>query len=206
MSDITLIHGFATGLNVSIFRTARGPEAGFYGFRNLIERGIAKPFRWDERENVSFWKSLLPMTYITVYEREREKVRSETTLTALDTFLRDEQPRVVVCHSMGCALFLSFLTRNELPASVRHVVFIQADVPRDAALPASANAAWHNLYCPWDPTLFASALYHRTWRAGLTGLRDARATNRLTPLFGGWNLHTVSISDPKIAAWTATLA
>lgn len=205
MTPIVLIHGFATGLDISIIRTARGEEAGFFGFKNLIEKGIAKPFRWDERASLSFWKSLSPLTYLTVYKRESESIHSEKTLAALDAFLRAEQPRVVVCHSMGCALLLAFLSRHGLPPSVRHVVFIQADVPRNTPLPPVENVTWHNLHCPWDPTLFASSLYHRTIRAGQTGLRDPNAHNRLTPLFGGMNLHTVSISDPKIAAWTAGL-
>lgn len=205
MSDIALIHGFATGLNLSVIRTARGREAGFFGFKGLIEKGVAKPFRWDAIENVSFWKALSPLTYLTVYRREREMVQSEETHAALDAFLRDERPSVIVCHSMGCALLLSFLSRHTLPSSVRHVVFVQADIPRDTPLPAAPSVTWHNLHCPWDPTLFASALYHRSVRAGQTGLRDRRARNRLTPLYGGWNLHTVSISDPKTAAWTAAL-
>ncbi|OGL99357.1 hypothetical protein A2304_00060 [Candidatus Uhrbacteria bacterium RIFOXYB2_FULL_57_15] len=205
MSEIALIHGFATGLNVSLIRTARGKDAGFFGFKGLVEKRIAKPFRWDAIENVSFWKALSPLTYLTVYKREREMIQSEKTHAALDAFLQEEQPRVVVCHSMGCALLLAFLARHGLPSSVRHVVFVQADIPRNATLP-NAGVAWHNLHCPWDPTLLASAIYHRSIRAGQIGLRDPRARNRLTPLFGGWNLHTVSISDPKIAAWTLTLA
>ncbi len=202
MAHIALIHGFATGLDLSVIRAARGTEAGFFGFTDLIEKGIAKPFRWDERESLSFWKSLSPLTYLAVYKREAESIRSETTLAALDAFFKDEKPRVVVCHSMGCALLLSYLSRRALPPSVRHVVFIQADIPRDMTLPTSANVTWHNLFCPWDPTLFASSLYHRSVRAGQTGLKDPRAANRLTPLWRGINLHTATISDPRIAAWT----
>ncbi len=205
MSDIALIHGFATGLNVSVIRTARGREAGFFGFKGLIEKGVARPFRWDAVENVSIWQALSPLTYLTVYKKEGEMVRSEPTHVALDAFLRDERPRVIVCHSMGCALLLAFLAHHALPPSVRHVVLVQADISRDTPLPNLPSVAWHNLHCPWDPTLFASALYHRSIRAGQAGLRDPRARNRLTPLFGGWNLHTVSIGDPRVAAWTAAL-
>lgn len=204
MSDVVLIHGYATGLNVSIFRTARGAEAGFLGFAKLVERGVAKPFRWDRTETLSFWRALSPMTYLSVYRNEREQIRSEETHAALEAFLRAEQPRVVVCHSMGCALLLAYLERHSLPKSVRHVVMIQADVPNDARIPGIGDVALHNLYCPWDPTLFASMLYHRAVRAGQSGLPDERARNRLTPLIG-WNPHTASIGDPRIAVWTESL-
>lgn len=205
MARIVLLHGFATGLDVSVFRPARGTDAGFLGFADLIGKGIATPFRWDERESLSFWKSLSPLTYLTVYRREAESIRSERTLASLETFLNAERPCVIVCHSMGCALLLSYLSDRRLPASVRHVVFIQADVPRGAALPETANVTWHNLFCPWDPTLLLSALYHRTIRAGQLGLTDQRAANRFVALWRRANLHTASISDPGVAAWAARL-
>lgn len=206
MADIALIHGFATGLDVSVFRARKGADAGFGGFRRAVEEGRARAFRWDVAEHISFWKALSPFTYLNVYRREQAQIYSETMHEALATFLQRERPHVIVCHSMGCALLLSFLARHTLPTSVRHVVFVQADIPRDTVIPSSAAVTWHNLYCPWDPTLLASSLLHRTTRSGLVGLRDTCVENRLTPLHRGINLHTASINDPSVAEWIDRLA
>ena len=206
MTPTILIHGFATGLDLPPFRPARGANAGFLGFGKQIENGGAKPFRWDERESLSFWKSFSPFAYLDVYRRETKLIRDEKTHAELDAFLALEQPRIIVCHSMGCALLLAFLERHALPASVRHVVFVQADIPRTAALPSVPSVSWHNLFCPWDPTLLVSSFYHRTPRAGQTGLRDAHAQNHLTPLLRGPNLHTASIRNPNVAKWIDNLA
>lgn len=203
MADIALIHGFATGLDVSVFRARKGADAGFGGFRRAIEEGRARAFRWDVAELVSFWRALSPLTYLNVYRREQAQIHSETTHEALKAFLQREQPRVIVCHSMGCALLLSFLARHALPASVRHVVFVQADIPGNTVLPSVENVAWHNLYCPWDPTLLASTVLHASLRGGLCGLGDAQAVNRLTPLLG-INPHVASINDPSIEKWACS--
>jgi pimeloyl-ACP methyl ester carboxylesterase len=204
MPDIVLIHGFATGLNVSVIRRAKGTDAGFRGFRKLIGRGIAKAFRWDVPEHISFPKAFSPSTYLGVYRREMNAAQDKKTHPALETFLHDEQPRVIVCHSMGCSLLLSYLVQRPLPASVRHIVFVQADVSVSTSLPKPHGVIWHNLYCPWDPTLLLSAILHHDIRAGLARIKSQNTQNRFTPLFG-WNPHTSSIRSQKIANWTTTL-
>lgn len=198
MAKYALIHGYAVGLHVPRLRPPLGANAGFSGFDAEIAAGNATVFRWDIPHVVPMEQRIDVRPYLSLYERERALVSDDATHARLTSSLHAEQPEIIVAHSMGCALLWEHLHRHPLPASVRRVVFVQADlVTAPGPLPAM-SAELLNLYCPWDPALLVSVLYHRRGRAGLTGLHVLGVRNELFPLWKPWNLHTSSIRDPRL--------
>ncbi|MEK7473355.1 MAG: hypothetical protein AAB668_01325 [Patescibacteria group bacterium] len=201
MSRIVLIHGFATGIGYSIFRPAYGADAGFSAFRPDIESGQAKAFRWDIKESASFFQSINPFYTWNVYRREKKIANDPDTYRKLHAFLMAEEPELIVCHSMGCFLFLAYLAHEKLPTSVRRIIFNQADVPsigvtlsteieeriRKGALSIT------NTFCFWDTTLWFSAVIHGSIKAGLVGWEHPLIQNSLFSLLKPMNLHTAAI-------------
>ncbi len=195
MSTFALVHGYAVGLHVPRLRPPLSADAGFSAFRGELAAREASIFRWEIPLVVPMDERISVRPYVSLYERERALVSEEATHARLAFYLKAEQPEIIVAHSMGAALIWEHLRRQPLPASVRRVVFVQADlVTRPGEVPAM-TAELLNLYCPWDPVLFASVLYHGKGRAGLTGLRVPGVRNRLFPLWKPWNLHTSCIRD-----------
>lgn len=203
MSRIVLIHGFATGIGYSVFRPARGEDAGFSAFRSDIESGDAKAFRWDIKENASFFQSLNPFYTWDVYRREKKTARDPETFQHLVDFFSRGQPKTIICHSMGCSLLVEYLKHKKLPMSVRHVIFNQADVPASGTtFPAEIelrirqkNLFITNTYCPWDPSLWCSMLIGGSLKAGLVGFRHPLVKNHMFPLFRSLNLHMSALRD-----------
>lgn len=201
MSRIVLIHGFATGIGYSVFRPAYGEDAGFSAFRPDIESGEVKTFRWDIKEDASFFQSLNPFYTWDVYRRENKIARRPETYRRMAELLTREQPEIITCHSMGCFLLLEYLKREQLPTSVRHIIFNQADVPATGTkFPIEIESRIReerlritNMYCPWDPTLWLSAIMNGSMKAGLVGFNNPLVNNRLFPLWKPINLHTAAI-------------
>lgn len=208
MSRIALIHGFATGIHFSFLRPAYGSDAGFTAFQIEVKRGEAKVFRWDIKERASFFQSLNPFYIWNVYRRERSIVKKTTTHAALQHFLESESPEILVCHSMGVFLFFEYLRHGELPASVRRVVFSQADLsskqvrfsPLMEERIRSGELQITNAYCPWDPTLWFSRVLNGQ-RAGLTGMRHPLVHERFFPLIKPVNLHTSAIRSSRFRSF-----
>lgn len=211
MSRIILIHGFATGIGYSFFRPAYGKDAGFSSFRQDIESGNAKTFRWDLKENASFFQSLNPFYTWRIYRREKKIAHDPDTYRRMAKLLLREQPEIILCHSMGCFLFLEYLKHQKLPASVRHVIFNQADIPASGTrFPAEIEAGIHkksllitNTYCPWDPTLWCSAFMTKSIKAGLVGLKHPFIQSCLFPLLKPINLHTAAIRSSRFRRFVA---
>jgi len=214
MAQTVLIHGYAIDLTVPSVRDPRGQDAGFQAFAEEIVDGSAAAFRWSLAREVPLPQAADARHYRSLYEDERARTQDPEIHRALAEFLRAEQPERIVCHSMGCVLLWEYLRRSgALPPSVRHVVFVQADLPRSPeALPeetvrafTGGTARLHNLSCCWDPTLLLSSVLHREVRAGIAGLRVPYAHNEVFPLWRPWNLHTSSIRDPQLRNWVAAL-
>lgn len=203
MSRIVLIHGFATNIGYSVFRPAYGADAGFAVFAQDVTRGEAKAFEWGVRDSASFFQSLNPFYTWNIYRREKRMASDKETYQRLRDFLMREQPEVVICHSMGCFLFLEYLKHQQLPTSVRRVLFNQADIPSTPTIPPtveerirSSSLSLANTYCPWDPTLWLSSIVSVSVKAGLVGVRHSFVQNRLFPLYRPWNLHMSALRDP----------
>lgn len=204
MTQIVLIHGFATGIRFSIFRKAHGADAGFSAFQEDVNFGDAKAFRWDIKEDASFLQSLNPYYPWGVYRREKAIVENRKTHEALARFLANETPRTIVCHSMGARLMIEYLKHEPLPSSVRCIILNQADVaPADLELSRElmermrqGNLQFINTFCPWDPSLWYSRAFHGP-RAGLVGLSRNDVQNKFFPLVKPVNLHTAAIRSHR---------
>jgi alpha-beta hydrolase superfamily lysophospholipase len=204
MSRVALIHGYAIGLTSPGIRRGFGATAGFRAFAADITAGEAAVFRWG-LERAAPWHALLdPVAQYRFYLAEQADAVSVATQERLRVFLERERPSVVVAHSMGTALLLAYARAHGLPPCVRHVVMAQSDLIADADL--SAFPRVHNLYCPWDPTLLASAVMSRRRRAGLGPVRGAHVTNLLLPAWRLPNLHTSAPRDPQMRDYARRLA
>ena len=209
MSKIVLIHGFASGIRYSIFRPACGADAGFTAFKKDVEDGTAKVFRWDIADNASFLQSVDPRFSLTVYKKEYNRVQNSAWQEQLYSFLKTEQSSTVVCHSLGCLFLLEAMNRYGLPTRVRTIVFNQSGTPTGTTLTNAdvekriddGSLTCINTYCPWDPTLLASAVVQGVIRDGLFPTRKPWLQNIFIPLLRPFNLHTGSIRSPKFRNW-----
>jgi len=195
MSKIFLIHGFAVGLTAPIFRCGFGISAGFRIFEDLILKKEAVVFRWGIDSRVNPFRFLNPFFLLNYYEDEKFLAQAFETHKRLEEFLEKEKPEVIVCHSMGCFLLNEYLKNNQLPSSVRTIVFNQADIAKNEEIKIELPV--YNFYCPWDPTLIASSIYNRAWRGGLGQLKKENVKNVLFPLWCLPNLHVSAIRDER---------
>jgi hypothetical protein len=142
---------------------------------------------------------------LDIYRRELAIARSTETYQKLAEFLNAEQPEVVVCHSMGCFLFSEYLKRENLPESVRHVIYNQADLPWSGTgfskeiieRVRAGKLIITNTFCFWDPTLWSAVFAGGSIRAGLFGMRSPWVRNKFFALFRPFNIHTAAIRSPR---------
>lgn len=202
MSRIVLIHGFATGVRFSIFRDRKDWDGGFTAFRSLIAWGVASVFRWGIEGDASFWESLNPWFSWKLYERERSIASGFALQQRLANYLEQEQPEVIVCHSLGCYLLWEQLQRFELPSSVKTIVFQQADIGLSelGLFPAREGIQFLNVYCPWDPSLLASWFIWGDRRLGLWRISSRMFEQRFFSLWKPFNLHTSGLRDLRLVS------
>ena len=196
MYAIALIHGYAVRLTSPIVRRGFGATAGFRAFSEALRTGKATVFRWGLSKEVPFLALLNPVVQWRFYRDELASALSADTQERLRDFLERENPSVIVVHSMGATLLHAYARRHGLPSSVRHVVMVQADLPRGTDLSAFPDA--HNLYCPWDPTLLVSSLLSWRRRTGLGPVSGSNVTNHLLPAYRLPNLHTSALRDRRL--------
>ncbi|MFA6132340.1 MAG: hypothetical protein WC702_04780 [Patescibacteria group bacterium] len=211
MPKIVLIHGFAAGLTAPFIRPPFGPSASFEAFKELVEKGEAVSFPWGIEQQVNPLKLLNPLFLLGHYEKERALAQARETHERLKTFLEQIQPEKIICHSMGCFLLNNYLENFSLPKSVKAIVFSQSDdtdfpFPSSSSSPSNPSSPFiHNLYCPWDPTLWVSCLYHKKQRAGLWPARQTSVKNVFVPLVRPINFHTNTICDPWLVDYVSKL-
>lgn len=199
-ADLLLIHGFAIGLD-TWFHPQKNHLAGFEVFADDIESGNARVFRWTAEQKPSFFASLNPLFYREYYRQERQKAQDIVTLRDLHRVIDESQPRVIVCHSMGCYLLLQYVLRFNLAPSVKKVVFIQADCSvkeMKQSNIASEAAKLINVYRFFDPSLWISTMYHRTLRMGLYAPKLPNLSCIYHPSYVQLNPHTSALSDKKL--------
>lgn len=213
MSNIVLIHGFATGIRFSIFRAPQGTDAGFEGFREDIARGTALPFRWDISDEASFFDVFNPRFTRQVFIKEHLRAQNSAWQERLVQFLEDEQPSTILCHSLGCVFMLETMNRFGIPPSVHTIVFNQSALPTSAELTnptiqqriTARTLQCINTYCPWDPTLWIGMIIERAWLNGLFPTRKTWLTNIFFPLYLLPNLHTSAIRSQRFRDWVFSL-
>jgi hypothetical protein len=198
MPSLALIPGFATDTHFSGFRGPWGPDGGFRAFRSLVENGDATVFRWGLRKHATFFDSFSPWFAWRLYREERQLTEQAETLRRLSAWLEHEQPHTIVCHSLGCRLFVRALKMHGAPASLRRIVFNQADLSIDELVDATSAAPtlqFVNTYCPWDASLLCSSVLNGGWRVGLRATPIPSIQNRFFPLWRFPNLHMSAIRD-----------
>ena len=196
MTKIVLLHGFAVGLSAPFIRPRFGASASMTAFEKQINERVTRVFPWGIESKVQPWELLNPFLLRKLYKDEKTLVYSDSLQTQLNAFLNEQQPSMIVCHSMGCLLLKIYLEHFKLPASVKSIVLIQSDLPASVSL--STTIPVHHLYCPWDPTLLLSSFINGHLRAGLCPSKYTNGNNFLFPLILPWNLHTSSVRDKKL--------
>jgi hypothetical protein len=204
VSKIFLIHGYGTGITNSVFgrEFSFGQDRGFGAFNSAVEAGQAYAIDWSIKQTIGLFGSINPLSQLSLYFRERNLARRKETHLKLKNELYVQNPETIICHSMGTFLLLNMLSHHDLPASVKHLVFVQADIGFLRSLPTNVSPEIRvtNYFCPWDQALWSSTLLNLNPRAGLFGLtKKGRIINKFWPLYRKLNLHTSSINDPKFA-------
>lgn len=195
MHKVVLVPGYATELEVQHLRRPRGIDAGFSAFHRHMRQGNTVAFRWGIARTLSPIAALLGVPTLALYREEEVRAVAPATLSAFATFLTQEQPNVIVAHSLGARLVTAYCRNHTLPASVTRIVLCQADMaPEDLYTHDRVDVV--NVYCPWDPSLAISAILHGGARAGLHKLPNVH--NVHIPLWRPLNLHTSSIRDPRL--------
>lgn len=209
---ILLIHGFGTSVKNEIMSlTSKGflgknlDYREFTAFNHLVKEGNALVFRWNDQFLATKIKDFTSIEkYIDLYRREKSKAVAESTQDSLRKMIDDNNPEIIVCHSMGCFLLLNYLEKNKLNKSVRKIFLVQGDFSRKHQIEnkdilkgiEENNLRIINVYCPWDTTLMVSPFVNRlTLPAGLSRMRNPYIVDVLFPLSNNLNLHNSSIKS-----------
>jgi hypothetical protein len=194
MAKILIIHGYGSGANYSIFKKYP-KDLEFSGFKKIIDSHDVTFFRWFKETNFSFLQTLNPFTHLNLYISEKKDIYKKEVIEKLHTLLQNENPQIIVCHSMGSQLLKNYLDEFELPNSVKKILLVQADIPHTTKF--RTNSEIKNVYCFWDPSLLCSLFINFYIPAGLIGLKSA-TKNIFFPLLKLPNLHLSSIKSTKI--------
>lgn len=202
MKKVVLIHGFASSVNIPALKRKRTAGSEFSVATTLpIE---AKIFPWAIPKEYHITHLLDPRTFHRLYQEEQRKTETPETLATLSSFLTKEEPEIVLCHSMGCALLLQLLnSTHPLPRSIKRIIFFQADIPttltqKHVHALKEAGIQIENYFCPWDQALLTSMVLHKKLRAGLTGLRGKEVHNTFFPLWRLPNFHVSLLKEKAL--------
>lgn len=200
MHKTFLIHGYACDID-SLFHRPKDEAAGFDVFKEELVSQQSTVFRWGFCRKYTFWESFLPTEYLHHYNLERKLAADPSTLSRLHEELFRTQPSIIVCHSMGCYVFIQYLQQYQLPKSVKKVMLLQGDVTPKEVIDSGMLALpiqFFNIFRTFDFTLWMSRLYHLAPRIGLAPIEDARVKNIHFSSFKHFNLHTALLSDRKL--------
>lgn len=205
-SKIALVHGFATDAVFSVFRPALGADAGFGAFSNEVKRGDIKVFRWGIARHFTFLQILGILPVLRLYRDEERRAADIEWQKKLFQFLDDGNVETVICHSLGCRFLFDTLNRFGAPASLKKIIFVQADIAQSQVITEESVIARMragsltvlNVYCAWDQSLFASVLLTGRWRYGMSKARHPYVKNVFMALKTLPNLHTCSIRSERL--------
>lgn len=186
-----------------MFPKSFGRHAGFRGIVDEINQGTASLFRWGVMDTPSWIDPISPAAYYRLYRTEESLAASQQTQSMLYQRIVDEASSTLVAHSLGCRLLLNTINTIGLPPSIKRIVFLQADFDHTASMTnadtldrlTNRSLTLHHYHCAWDPSLAASAILHRTPRAGMLPWRQANIHNHFFPLLRPINLHTSPLRD-----------
>lgn len=181
-----LIHGYGRALNFSEKEVPA--NMGFYIFDEELKSGQAKVFDWAIRVKRNFWSLYNPVTQIRLYYKEKKKAEYKSLQSQLWQNLQKDNPEIVICHSLGCQLFLNTIKNFGSLESIKKVIFVFADLPNNQKL-ENLKTELINFYCYWDNALLASSLLNLYLPLGLLGAKDTEVKNVFYKLTKGPNLH-----------------
>ena len=189
MIKAILIHGYAAGLEASVFRKPFGEHSGFIALNDEVQSGIAKSFRWSKNISLTMSACVNPLQYFQLYRDEERLAESPITQSALREFIDRADTTTIICHSLGCRLMISAMNTHGIPESITKIIFLQGDVPTSESItnPAIRDRiidgllVIENYFCPWDQSLLSSAIIHRMNRIGLLGWNERGVTNIFYP-------------------------
>lgn len=212
---IALIHGSTCGASYSIFAKPR-LNGDFGAWNKPLQAGQAKLFWWAKSaDQLNFWQCLNPKKLINIYRVDKRYVQTELAQAKLSQFLKEVQPQIIIAHSAGCDYLLTFLqtawkqeknlnANLSVLSQIRQIHLISSDWQL-------ANIAWpqtvidkiqsgeliiYNHFCPWDNTLWISALLNWRWPDGLWGSHNTLVKNQFFwPRFP--NFHTSLPNNPE---------
>ncbi len=203
MQKTILIHGYAAGVHASIFRKPFGEHSGFIALDEEVKSGITKSFRWSKNISLSIAQCANPLQYFQLYRDEELLTESPITQSTHSEFLDCSNATTIICHSLGCRLMIGSMNAHGIPESITKIIFLQGDVSTSASITnltirdriINGSLVIENYFCPWDQSLLASAMLHRTNRIGLMGWDETGVKNIFYPLLKPMNLHTSPLRD-----------
>jgi hypothetical protein len=209
-----LIHGFGTKVNYDLGFWKYPPTEGFKAWAKDIDSGNARIFSWGIMQQQN-WKNIVnPLSYLELYNREKSLAKNKYMLLELDKVIKENNPEIIICHSMGSVLLENYCQGFELNDNLKKIVFSQADIFK---IPNIQNQLWgknniklDNYHCGWDTALISSCGVNRVRPAGLFGLRvEDGLGDKIKNIF--WplgnihkNCHTDAINSPEFKAEIAT--
>ncbi len=202
---ILLIHGFGTEIRYFL-RKGENTYSDFQGMQKEIDQGTAMVFKWGIPTTFSFLQSLNPFEYHHLYEQERKRATSPEIHEKLAKAIESFEPDIIMCHSMGTLLLTEYLEAYGLPHYVAKIIFIQGSIPRSRRISTplirtrleDGSLTLLNVYCPWDPSLWANLVEVPTLSIGLLPFTHPHVRNKLVPLYRSLNLHLSTTSTPII--------
>jgi hypothetical protein len=208
MSKIVLINGYATNLTCPRISYKIGTNCGFDAFEELIKNGNAKTFRWGKTLECNVLEYLSPIFQWKLFLEEKQLAKNKEQLSQLHTFLVQNKPTTIVCHSLGTELFFNFSNQFELPKSINKVIFVQGALQM-SLIQNQESQFWSqiknnkieltNCYCPYDNALVSHFFLSKFKNTiGTQSVRSILVKNKLFPLYKKFNLHTSSICDLDI--------
>ena len=188
---ILCVHGYGVGLTIKPFTTAKSRETcGFEVFLPLIQEGACTMFDWRISRPSSIVDSILHLTPLTLYFKEKKLTESGKLQYRLHQKIESDKIVTITAHSMGCRLVLNMIQNIGLPKSVKQILFVAADIPHKIDLDfVPNNITLISVFCPWDQELPWSQLLNWYIPAGLWGFKEKRVHNIFVPYFKGWDLH-----------------
>ncbi len=184
MDTSLLIHGYGIKRTAPLFYKTLISDGGFLIFSDLIKQKRAQVFDWGIRRHFTLTEQLNPLKTITLYKDEKNLAKSKDLLSSLDRQLQVARPSTIVCHSLGAYLFLNYLKTHSLPKYIKHIFFVQADIPDNLLENLSKNSSLKvsNIYCPWDYKLWGSFLLNRRVPIGIKRAKTKGVDNHLLPV------------------------
>jgi len=185
MTKYFLIHGYGKALDIGEPNIPL--NGGFYTFDTEISAGEAYPFLWAYPYPRSWWKPYSLYHQLHLYYIERQRSETKELHSWLCQEIQEQQPSIIIAHSLGAHMLMSMMQMHSLPNSVKHIILVQADTH---LLPSkNRDITIYNFYCWWDIALLSSTILHKKIPHGLRAVSVKGIQTHFQGLYKGWNLH-----------------